>query len=363
MITGKKESLQIISDELHRSIARKRGQAGCVKDDIMTESRMFAVLCDTPDIEPRVCAVRLEKKYGYDIDGDEIIRMFRRRRMANPHERKALFEWADKLSELFAEAAGGDEKAFSEFEKLRKENALNPGRRNDSQDRICAIMIYRKYPEIVTNGDEDILYSFGNTLGKYFFYDISDAVCKAYGFPGYRDSKSDTGKNGRKRMTLEQAMKRIDSLETELERTGSMLAELQNEFDEQLAESKVKELTDFFAKLNSEKYGCILDQLLELGRGVDKLKRNGTDVPIEINGLLIVIKKMIRFVRDSHIDPILKPDSTMIVKAADIEFYDYIGSPFLSGLEEKCVRTLSPGWIFRDKEIQISRPRVKEEEI
>jgi hypothetical protein len=161
-------------------------------------------------------------------------------------------------------------------------------------------------------------------------------------------------------MTLEQAVRKISSLEDELERTNNMLSDLQNEFSEQLAESKIKELTDFFAKLNSEKYGCILDQLLELQKGVNELRKNGFEVPLEINGILIVIKKLIQFIKDSHISPIMKPDSEKAVKASDIEFCDYIGTPFSSETEVKKVRTLSPGWIFREKEIQISRPRVEE---
>ena len=41
-----------------------------------------------------------------------------------------------------------------------------------------------------------------------------------------------------------------------------MLQELQDEFDDQIEASKSKELAEFFSKLNSEKYGYILDELL-----------------------------------------------------------------------------------------------------
>ena len=223
------------------------------------------------------------------------------------------------------------------------------------------IMLTSKFPELFQPEDWEIVECLGNTLSRYLFYDISDIVSEICGFPAYKKSRnSQQGKKAQPSITLEDAMKRINLLESELERTSNMLADLQTEFSEQLSESKIKELTDFFAKLNSEKYGCILDQLLVLQKGVNEMRKNGYEVPIEISGILIVVKKLIQFIRDSHIEPILKPDSERTVKASEIEFCDYIGTPFASETEEKTVKTMSPGWIFKEKDIQISRPRVEE---
>jgi len=131
------------------------------------------------------------------------------------------------------------------------------------------------------------------------------------------------------------------------------------QFKEQLEASKVKELADFFAMLNSEKYGCILDELLVVRKGVDALRKSNYELPIEINGLLIMVKKLVQFVRDSHIEPMMKIDSIKEVSACDIEFCNYEGSPFDSDKTKK-VRVISPGWVYKDKDLQISRPKVKE---
>ena len=131
--------------------------------------------------------------------------------------------------------------------------------------------------------------------------------------------------------------------------------------EEQLAEAKVKELTDFFALLNSEKYGYLLDELLVVRKGVDELRKKNYQLPIEINGLLIMVKKMIQFVRDSHIEPIMKPGTVREVTAADIEFCNYEGTPFEEADETKLVKVISPGWVYKDKEVQISRPKIREE--
>ena len=136
---------------------------------------------------------------------------------------------------------------------------------------------------------------------------------------------------------------------------------MQDEFAQQLEAGKIKELADFFAKLNSEKYGCILDELLVVKKGVDELRKNNFELPIEINGLLIMVKKLIQFVRDSHIEPVMKIQSVREVTAADVGFCNYEGTAFASPGEKKKVRVISPGWVYKDKELQISRPKVKEE--
>ena len=141
-----------------------------------------------------------------------------------------------------------------------------------------------------------------------------------------------------------------------------MLQDLQEEFEEQLEESKVREMTEFFAKLNSDRYGYILDELLQINKGAEVLRKNGYTLPLEINGMIIMLKQLIQFVKDNHIEPIMKINSIRQVLATDIEFCNYEGTPFASGNEVKTVRVVSPGWVYKDKEIQISRPKVKEEQ-
>jgi len=340
--------------QIHEGMKGKAKRGEQEKEDIILENRIFKVLCSDYELGPTKCAIRLNDLYGYDLTGDEVIQIFRNRRMANPIERKEIFQWAGEVAGYFSKAIEADKNSYELFEKRRKEPALKNGKRHDSQDRIAAIMIYEKYPEIDLYHDAKRLQLLGNTLGKYFFYDMADGINEVYGFQQYSGEKKET-------LTYERALKRIRQLENILERTNTMLQELQDEFDEQLEISKGKELADFFALLNSEKYGCILDELLVVRRGIDELRKNNYELPVEINVLLIMIKKLIQFVRDSHIEPIMKVNTIKEVKAADVEFCNYEGSPFVTMDEVKKVRVVSPGWIYKDKELQISRPKVKEE--
>lgn len=363
MINVKNKKISEVVEGIHEAILRKVKRGSQVKEDIVMENRLFSIICHDFDLGPTKCAIAMNEKYGYHLTGDEVIQIFRTRRMANPHERRELLEWADEVAEQFSDAIAGDRESFEQYEKIRKEPSLKNGKKHDSQDRMAAIMIYEKHPEIDQFDDMNSLHLLGNTLARYFFYDISDVISEVYGYPQYRDSKKKTQSNKpEKKMSYEQALRRVDQLENTLERTNTMLQDLQEEFEEQLEASKAKELADFFARLNSEKYGCILDELLVVRKGIDELRKSNYELPIEINGLLIMVKKLIQFVRDSHIEPIMKINSIREVIASDVEFCNYEGTPFTTPEEKKQVKVVSPGWVYKDKELQISRPKVKEEE-
>lgn len=361
MINVNNPKVKEVLAEIHKGIERKTQKDGIKKEEIIIESRIFSVICNDCGIGPTNCALAMNERFGYDLTGDEVIQVFRKRRMANPVERKELFQWAEDMADYFAQAIQGNESSFQKFEKFRREPALKNGKKHDSQERLIAIMLFEKYPELDIYEDREKLHLLGNTLAKYCFYEMVDGVSNTYNFAQLKDDKKKQQKNTpEKKLSLEEAMKKINQLETTLERTNTMLSDLQDEFEEQLEESKVKELTDFFARLNSEKYGCILDELLVIRKGIDQLRKNNYELPIEINGLLIMVKKLIQFVRDSHIEPIMKVNSTHQVTASDVEFCNYEGTPFTSAEEVKTVTVVSPGWIYKDKEIQISRPKVKD---
>ncbi len=363
MINVKEPKIKEALEKIHEAVLQKARRGGPVKEDIVMENRLFAVLCQDLNLEPRKYAEIMNQTYRCELSGYEVIEIFRNRRMSNQTERREMFRWAGEMAEYFSGAIAGQKESFEQYEKKRKESFLENKRRHKMQERLAAIVIYEKYPEMDLYGDKEKLFLLGDTMARYLIYDISDAIGEVYGFPLYRDGRYGEGKGRTERKyTYGQAIGRIDHLENMLDRNNRMLQDLQEEFEEQLAEGKAKELTDFFARLNSEKYGCILDELLVVRKGVEELRRSDFELPIEINGLLIMVKKLIQFVRDSHIEPIMKIGSTREVTAADVEFCNYEGTPFQTPEEKKQVRVVSPGWLYRDKELQISRPKVKEEE-
>ncbi len=349
---------------IHANLLERKEKSGAVKEDYIKENCIFAVLCSNFDAEPREIARAMNTNYGFNMTGNDVIKVFRDRRIANPNERKEIMEWAAKVARAFPAALQGNSVAFENYENLRRTSSLDNGKNHKAQYRIAAIMIYEMYPELTQAYPDDIsfLHTFGDAFAKFFFYDISDILCKVHKFVSpYKKKRNQESNPEKPPMTLEQALDEIDRLQGILDRTNALFQEYQDEFEQQLAESKVKELAEFFARLNSEKYGCIIDELLVVRKGVNDLRKRNYQLPMQINGLLMLVGHMIAFVQDSHIVPMMKINSKIQVTASDVEFCNYEGSPFINADETKTVTVVSPGWIYKDKELQISRPKVKEE--
>ncbi|OON92085.1 MAG: hypothetical protein ATN33_08030, partial [Epulopiscium sp. Nele67-Bin001] len=285
----------------------------------------------------------------------------------NPKIRKQILDWASEIATCFEGAINGDKKSFEKFEKLRKKPVgdTNP---KYNPFRLALIMIYVKFPEIDVYNDIEHVYNLGGAFAKKYFNDMTDIICSVHGFLQPKVTKNKSAKkDADKKIPYEELLKlnkqlevQNSRLEHELKTTNIMLEELQDEFEIQLEESKVEELTKFFSKLNSEKYGYLLDELLVIRKEVRALRKSNYSLPIELNGLLIMVDKLTMFIQDSQIDPIMKVDAIKKVTLNDIEFCNYDGEPFINSDDLKTVKVVSAGWKYTAKEIQISRPAVKE---
>lgn len=360
MINVNDKKVMEVIQYIHNSVLRKNQKTRDINKEILKENQLLAMLCQNMYLEPREYAIALNEKYDYNLSGNDIIQMLRNRKISHQNERNELLEWARDVAEYFSRAILGKKEDFDKYDEKAHEFplTLKGGRGHRSQERIAVIMIYEKYPEIDIFHDKQYIYNLGDTLGKYLFFDISDAICSAYGFMNYKEKQKMVEQN---KISYEQALHRIEQLERILNRTNAMFQDLQNDFAEQLQESKMSELTNFFARLNSEKYGCILDELLIIHKGVNELRRNNYKLPVEINGLLIMIKNLTQFIRDSHIEPIMKIGSIKEVTASEIEYCNYEGSPFVNNEQKKKVKVVSAGWVYKDKDLQVAIPKVKEE--
>ena len=358
MIDFKSDKVRRFLSDVHGCVKQKYQKASdYVDEDVIRENQLFGIICLNADGEPREYAEKLNDAVGTDLRGYDIIRQFRKFHISHRQKRRELLDWADELAKLLIQAlSSADPDDFMRFKNHRKTDVLTQeGSRYKLQERIGVLMIYCKHPELDIYDDLKLLEHFKNAYANDFLDDLTDALaryCGALKRPASRGTKSKSG--------VEDASYEIERLKTLLERNERLTQALQDEFEESLLESKTKELTEFFSRLNSEKYGCILDGLLSVRKGVNTLKKNHYELPPELSGLFIITQKLIQFVKDSHINPIMKLDDEKIVKASDIEFCDYEGTPFADKDDEKIVRVISPGWIYTDKDIQIARPKIKE---
>ena len=348
-----------VIDAMHQCIVRKvRG--GSSDPRVVEDNRLFRLICENSSRDPGEYARDLVEKYAYDVRGGAILNTFRYYGISSPEKREKLCSWAGKVVDQFALCL--KTKKRSDLEKLKELRGAAPksftreGKSLRFYDRVLSIMLYMLCPELNIHNDIEKLEQFGNIWSGYFLdevLDILDSFCLEESDD--TDSESDALK-----LAYEQEKRKVAQLSAALERANTAMQDLEAEFEERLEEGKTDNLTEFFARLNSEKYGCILDELLSVRKGVGELMRQDFDLPIEVSGLFMVIIKLTKFIRDSHIDPIMKVNSIRTITAEDVTNCDYEGTPFKDKDDRKTVRVISPGWIYVDKEIQIARPKLME---
>ncbi len=361
MVNTRNENVRKILQEVHHIMEEKYVPKILQKNnqDFILENQIFSIVCQDVKISPSACAYEMSIRFKQTVDREDVIKIWKARRLGNPKTREHAMEWVNEIVKHFGGAINGDKKSFDKFEEARNRAIKDGNKKHDDPYRLLLLSIYQKYPEIDLFGDLSRVFQLGSIFSKYFFYDFADTISEIHGFVPLRNQKQNNKQNNK--LSVDDLEKRVVQLENMHKSTNDMLEELQEEFAVQLEDSKVKEMTDFFGKLNSEKYGCLLDELLVIRKGVRKLRKENYQLPIELSGVLIMVDKLTKFVQDNHIDPIMKIDDIKEVSLTDVEFCHYEGSPFDDIDETKIVRVVSPGWMYRDKEIQISRPRVKED--
>ena len=353
MINIKDPLVKRLIENLHKSIERKsKNLSAGSHDEYILENRIIKILCEDKTLGPRQVAAEMNDRYKTDMDNEDVIRLLKANRLSYQAKRAELLNWAQETIDTFAEALKTHSpKVFEEFISLRNRTIqTRDNERYKIQERIAAIMFFVRLPELDSGNDSETLEKFGNVYMKHFLYDVSDFLRNICIRPKGRD------KGDKKDSQAE----KIELLENMLNRSDMLLKDLQDEFDARIKESHQDDLVEFFSRLNSEKYGCILDEVLNARNGVRQLRKKNIQLPPEIGGLFILIEKFAQFIRDSEINPIMKPGSTQEMRLDEVESCDYEGSPFLGTTEVKRVKVLSPGWVYKNKDVQISRPRLKE---
>lgn len=340
-------------ENLRKAIERKsKNLSSTSYDEYVLENRVIKLFCEDKSLTPRICADEMNARYKTDLYNEDIIKILKSSRLSHQQKRAELIDWAEEIVKAFAQTLESrKQKDFDEFLALRNKIIhTREGERYKIQERMACLMLYVKHPELDSGNDADTLEKFGNAYMKHFLYDASDFLKNICG-------KTKSGAKGDKK---DPQADKIELLENMLNRSDMLLKDLQDDFDARIKQSHQDDLVEFFSRLNSEKYGCILDAVLNVRNGVRQLRKEKVQLQPEIGGLFILIERLAQFIRDSEINPIMKPGSVKDMRLDEVESCDYEGSPFLNTTEVKRVKVLSPGWVYKNKDVQISRPRLKE---
>ena len=348
-----------VIDKLHEKIQNRHTKKR-VRQEISNENCMLMVCLQNPGLSPMQMVERVNTYYGTMVRYDDVLEFFRVQKINRPEVRIAIFTQAKQSASLLEQAMKNDLSALNQFEEEMKSRSKEFGIHRQFFSRILLTTFFQNNPAFHKYGDEEDVALMGNTLQFYTLLDLIDSIRQAIENQEEVESAEEKTLKTVPVRELEKASQRIRELESALERTGYLLSDLQDEFDAQLEQNKIREIVKFFSQLNSEKYGFLLDELLALQKGVSRLRKQKYETPPEISGVLILVRKLIQFVQDSHINPMFRLDQVLEITASQAEEMDYEGDPFLDNTMLRKVQVLSPGWIYQDKEIQISRPKVRE---
>ena len=110
--------------------------------------------------------------------------------------------------------------------------------------------------------------------------------------------------------------------------------------------------------MNSGQHSNLLDQFLKAELLVRGLKRQGTEIPQEIELIPSLIRMFTRFVKMQGIRPKAVVGDQKEITLSESDEYEYTGSSWEDPGERKTVEIQSAGWIYGNT--LISKPKVKE---
>lgn len=156
----------------------------------------------------------------------------------------------------------------------------------------------------------------------------------------------------------------VETLKLEIEQYKSSLSLIQNNLNEltqnieEETEMAVNEqIKEFFVSLNSGKYGNVLDKIPLTEELLKDIRKNNIEISQELKKILMFIKSIIKFIKDTGIVPIREMGNVFTGTAEDIAEMDYTGNEFREG-EVKKLKVIAPGYKYKD--IIISIPKVEE---
>ncbi|MCI8810188.1 MAG: hypothetical protein HFF84_08690 [Oscillibacter sp.] len=334
------QSGQITMQELAQIIVETSSKQ---RKEFQDENLVLRLCCEEPDAQPRVIAERYNQlAKGAPKNGNDIIRVFRRCKLDRISERISLLKKGRAISQQILEALEANDAAI--LDGVSSEL--------DAHVQFRRIILLSLAPawksSLPSNAYQNLL-----RLNRDFAGECLDAILDLIAVRG----KTKANRQGH--LDAEAYEDEIFRLNNALTRANNLVTRLQDSYEEQMLEMRAEEEARMISMLNSEKYGYILDLLVSAQNGFRLLRKKGP-IPFEIKSVQSLVRRLMEFVEDCDVVPILEIGERLSVRANEIDGYLYDGTPFASSDDTKQVEVISPGWKVFEKDIVISYPRVKE---
>ncbi len=362
---------KILEDSIIKAQEMDKG-----KTNMDYEWMLITEALKNPDEDPKSYQIKIKEQYDIEMDVQDIRKMLRGINLNSPKKRKEMAQIAAESTEILKNMLEGDKSSI-----LRIGGFLDQGIVRTEDGRIKfrykCLLTYMfnidnvlkdtKYNTVLTVFKE--VYC-GNILKKLYrnisrkegYYkkeDVSEVTAriqKTIDSAPLSVVNMEITEN--KDKLIEKLKFEISNYQNTIDILQSMLDDLKESIDDAGKEAEKNAVSSFFTKLNSPQYGGILDNLLIVENKMREVKKINTLLPNQLMALPIILKQLLRFVKDIGITPIDTIGRSFEASYIEIDCVNYNGQPFLDDDEVKMMEVQKCGWKYDD--IVISIPTVKE---
>ena len=351
------KDLEIITKVLdYYEESSKKSEKG-IKESILKENKvMYAVIKD-PFEHPRTIENELREN-GVFIN---VYRVFEEDFSSNPHKRVEMIKKSKDIAERLFKFYFSEGYTQDEYINLKK--MVFTFNKEKMRDKVILHLFLCKLKEVKSI---DFLYKIellGYSYSTRCLAKLADWMAEERKYRKKYDFGQDISimnygigsvlKGNEKGKSAEEAPT-VNDLRNTLELVMDALDEHKENIENFKQEEKAALVKEFFQTLNSKEYGYLLDNFVRCEKSIIALKKSGYEFPEDVRSIPVLIRQYMKFIRDYGVSEIdLSIERRLTLEQAKNSEYE--GMPFMESSDEKQVKTLSPGWKYKDVVISVPK--------
>lgn len=333
-----------------------------------------------PGKHPKEAYEQLQKTFvkEYLISYSDYVDVLRNVNLDSEERRNYVADLVGQGVTLLKKALDGDKNAIDKYAAFTED--LAPRDRKSRKiffiGKYMVTFLILIDPDLKNDMYRPIVITFGARYCDRLLRNIRDRLLDEYGMSRRRRTARDVLQKTEKAL-LESTEAAVDftagdelerlrfannNYKNSLELVQSRLDELKETIDETAADAKNAAVASFYATMNSDKYGNLLDSIELVERRLTVIKEQKIKILPQLMPLTIVFKQLLRFIRECGITPIDVTGREFTTEVEGLADYTYIGEAYSKEGEQKTVVVERPGWKFGDAVITLPTVREKEDE-
>ena len=332
---------QIMQSELKTAEyeSYKNNAVGRINDEWLA----ILVALRYPKSHPREMMERIEEKKEFQISYEMLIRCLRSVNLDDPGKRCYILPQIEEAAENLKKALNGDKEAAQEFAEFASNMTERDNARGKMYFKAKYLLVYLIWmdEEMKNMQYAQIARCYGERYCERVIRQLKKEINRQLGIKEEKKTAKDV---------LQKTEAVLASTERDYDMTGSdELARLR--FLNENYRNSLEMVQSMFD-------GNLLDNLLVVEKNLANARKEGIKLPPQLMSLGIIFKQLIRFVKDSGIEPIETVGREFHAAYEDISLLNYVGEPYEKDGEIKKLKVSTPGWRYGD--VIISTPTVQE---